>query len=117
VGEMKIDSTTFGSIKIEGKEYKHDVIVNWKGEVKKGWLQTRHLVNKKEFFDLAKENPEVIVIGNGQYGACEVSEDFIKLAKEKGIELVIEDTSHAIQKFNELAKKGKKVVAYMHVTC
>ena len=114
---MKIDSTSFGSIKINGKEYEHDVIVNWKGEIKRGWLQTRHLVSEKEFFDLAKENPEVIVIGNGQYSACEVSENFIKLAKKRGIELIVENTPHALQKFNELVKKGKKVISYMHVTC
>jgi hypothetical protein len=113
----KIDSTSFGSITINGKKFSHDVIVNSKGEVKESSLQTRHLVNEKEFFDFMKEKPEIIVIGNGQYGACEVSEDFIKLAKEKGIELIVENTPHALQKFNELVKKGKKVIAYMHVTC
>jgi len=109
---VNIDSTEFGYIIIDGKKYTDDVIVNWKGEVKKGWLQTRHLIDRKEFFDFLKENPEVIVIGNGQYGLCKVSEDFINLAKEKGIEVIIKDTPNVIEIFNKLVKAG-----YMHVTC
>lgn len=61
---MKIDSTEFGSITIEGKRYSHDVVVSYKGKIEKGWLQTRHLINEKEFLEFLKEDPEVIVIGN-----------------------------------------------------
>jgi hypothetical protein len=117
VGKMRIDSTSFGSITINGKEFRHDVIVSWNGEIKEWTLRTRHFIGKEEFASFAKDNPEVIVIGNGQYGACEVSEDFIKLAEEKGIELIIEETPCALKKFNELIENGKKVLAYMHVTC
>lgn len=113
---MKIDSTEFGSITIEGKRYSHDVVVSYKGKIEKGWLQTRHLINEKEFLEFLKEDPEVIVIGNGQYGACEVSNNFKKLAEDKGIEVIISKTPEAIEKFNELVK-AKKVVAYFHTTC
>ena len=112
-----IDSTEFGSVTIRGKKYEHDVVINYRGEVKKGWLQTRHLIDKKEFFGFLEENPDVILVGSGQYGDCEVSDDFVKLAEEKGIEVIIKDTPEAIKKFNELLKAGKKVVAYIHVTC
>ncbi|MEM5869615.1 MAG: MTH938/NDUFAF3 family protein [Candidatus Aenigmatarchaeota archaeon] len=114
---MKIDSTDFGYIIVEGKKYEHDVLVSYRGKVSKVQLQTRHLISKKEFSDFLKEAPEIIVIGNGQYGACEVSEEFLNLAKEKGIEVIIKETPEAISYFNEFLKAGKKVVAYMHVTC
>ena len=113
---IKIDSTRFGSITINGKKYNHDVTVNYRGKIEKGWLQTRHLIDEKEFFDFLKENPEIIVIGNGQYGACGVSNTFKKLAEERGIGVIVSKTPEAIEKFNELVKT-KSVVAYFHVTC
>ena len=112
-----IDSTEFGSITIDGKKYEYDVVVSYDGKIRKGWLQTRHLIDKKEFSDFVKEKPEIIIIGNGQYGDCGVSDDFVKLAEEKGIEVIIKETPDAIKKFNELVETGKKVIAYIHVTC
>lgn len=112
-----IDSTEFGSITVNGKKYEHDIVIDYKGNVKKGWLQTRHLVAEKEFFDFVKEDPEIILIGNGQYGSAEVSDEFVRLAEEKGVEVIIKETPDAIKKFNELIETGKKVVAYIHVTC
>lgn len=112
-----IDSTEFGSIIVDGKKYEHDIVIDYKGNVKKGWLQTRHLVAEKEFSDFLKEYPEIIIIGNGQHGEVEVSDEFIRLAEEKGIEVIIKETPKAIKKFNELIKAGKKVIVYIHVTC
>lgn len=114
---VEINSTEFGSITIDGKRYENDVVVNYKGKIEKGWLQTRHLVGKKELSDFVREKPEIILIGNGQYGDCQVSDDFVELAEKKGLEVIIKETPEAIKKFNELIKFGKKVVAYMHVTC
>jgi|YelNatPaOPRAMG01_1025707.scaffolds.fasta_scaffold291555_2 hypothetical protein len=112
-----VGPTEFGHIFVDGKKYEHDVIIDYTGRVEKGWLKTRHLVDKEEFKQLSKSNPEVILIGNGQYGDCEVSDEFVELAESKGIEVIIKETKEAVEKFNELVKNGKKVVAYMHVTC
>lgn len=112
-----IDSTEFGSITANGKKYEHDIVINSEGTIKKGWLQTRHLIGEKEFYDFSKENPEVIIIGNGQYGACDISDDFLNLAEENKIEVIVTNTPDAIKRFNKLVKSEKKIVAYMHVTC
>lgn len=114
---VSIDSTEFGSITVDGKTYEHDVIIDYTGKIEKGWLQTRHLIDRKEFEEFLKKDPDVILIGNGQYGECEVSDEFVSLAESKGIEVIIKDTKDAIKKFNELVEAGKRVVAYMHVTC
>jgi len=114
---MTINSTEFGSITIDGKKYEHDVILDWTGKVEKGWLHTRHLIDKFEFEEFEKRKPEIILIGAGQYGDCEVSESFVQLAEKKNIEVIVKDTPEAIKKFNELVKNGKKVLAYFHVTC
>jgi hypothetical protein len=114
---VKIDSTSFGFITIDGKTYSHDVIVTSEGKVKEGRTEVRHLIGRKEFFDLLFERPEAIVIGSGQGGALEISEEIGRFAKEKGVALTVLPTPEAVKEFNRLCEEGKKVVAYIHVTC
>lgn len=112
----KIDSTEFGSITVDGKRYDHDVIVTSQ-KVKETRTETRHLIAEKEFNELIAEEPELVIIGNGQYGDMEISDIVRDVAKKSGIKIVVLPTPEAIGKFNELINEGKKVVAYMHVTC
>ncbi|MEM7821353.1 MAG: MTH938/NDUFAF3 family protein [Candidatus Aenigmatarchaeota archaeon] len=112
-----IDSSEFGFIVVDRKKYNHDVIVTYKGKVKRCELEKRHLFSEKEFLMLLNENPEVIVIGTGQYGECKVSEKILKMVEERGIKIIIKETKEAIIEFNELMEAGKKPVAYIHVTC
>ena len=114
---MGVDSTGFGFVVIDGKKYEHDVIVDWKGHVKEFELRHRHYISRPEFKELAQLGPEIIVIGTGQYGECEVSEIFLEEAKNKGIEVIIKDTKMAIKEFNAIVKEFKRVVAFIHVTC
>lgn len=112
-----IDSTRFGSITIEGKTYESDVIVTSDGKVKEAELDTRHLVGERDFLMLLFERVDIVVIGTGQTGCVEISEKVKKFAKDKKIRLVVKPTPEAIETFNEFVRSGKKVVAYMHVTC
>ncbi len=114
---MQIDSTEFGSIVVNKKMYNSDVILSYKGKVEEASMYERHLISEKEINILLEEHPEIIVIGTGQYGACEISPSAIKAAKEKNVEIICLPTPKAINKFNELIRKNKKVVGYMHVTC
>jgi len=112
-----IDSTRFGSITINGREYESDVIVTWEGKVKEAETETRHMISESELLKLLFERPDVIVIGTGQNGEMEIGKDARKFVKKKRITLVARPTPRAVEKFNQLQKSGKKVVAYMHVTC
>jgi len=112
-----IDSTSFGFITIDKKTYSHDVIVTSEGKVKEGRTEVRHLLGRREFFDLLFERPEVILIGSGQGGALEVSEEISRFAKEKDVELIVLPTPEAVKEFNRLCEEGKRVAAYIHVTC
>jgi len=91
---VKIDSTSFGIIVVDGKVYKHDIIVNYRGEIKEAKTKVRHLFSKDEFEESAKEDPEIIIIGNGQYSAYE---EVKKIAKERKIELIVLPTPKAIK--------------------
>ena len=112
-----INSTKFGSITVNGKTYYDDVIVTWDDEVKEIHLNIRHLFGLPEFNQIASKKPDVLIIGTGDSGLLRVSEDIKRLCKERGIELTEMTSKGAIEKFNEIFNQGKKVVAFIHVTC
>lgn len=112
-----INSTEFGSITINSKKYNNDVIISYKDVVKEGRTQSRHLISKRELNFLLENDPDIIVIGNGQEGCLQVSPDVLNLAKQKNIEIINAATPEAVKKFNQLYASGRKVVGYMHVTC
>lgn len=112
--KIKINSTEFGSVTINNKKYQHDVIITAEGEVQSIKTEVRHLISEKEFYLLLKGNPEIILIGSGQYNALRVDEKVKDLAHKKGVKIIILKTPEAVKKFNEL---NKRVSAYIHVTC
>lgn len=112
-----ISSTKFGSITIGGKDYEHDVIVTWEGEVKEAKAKTRHVLGEAELAELLLERPEIIVLGTGQSGCMELSPEVVVFAEKKKLKIVEKPMPQAVKEFNELVRLGKRVVAYMHVTC
>ena len=112
-----ISSTKFGSITISGKTYEHDVIVTWEGKVRPAHVDIRHIIGEKELAQLLLERPEIIVIGLGQSGLMKLAPEVLAFADEKKLKIIQKPTPKAIKEFNQLARAGKKVVAYMHVTC
>jgi hypothetical protein len=61
--------------------------------------------------------PRFLVVGCGASGMMKVSVDVSQLLQEHGIELFKANTNKAVDKFNELAEKGEKVAAALHLTC
>ena len=112
-----IDSTEFGSITIKGRTYYSDVFIDWNGKVEEVKLQTRHLFDVPEFERIKERKPEILVVGTGQAGLAEVSDRVRKICKELGIELKEAPSKEAIKLFNEAVKEGKRVIAFIHVTC
>ena len=112
-----IDSTEFGSIRIDGKTYYSDVIVYWDGEVKEIRVSVRHLFGLPEFELIREKKPEVLIIGKGQYGLLKTDEEVKDLCEKEGIEFFEFNSKEAIEKFNDFLREGKRVVAFIHVTC
>ncbi len=112
-----IESYKFGEIKISGKNYNFDVEVRWTGEILSWWRKEGHTVFVEDLERALKENPEIIVIGTGAYGVCEVTKDCENFLKEKGIEVIVEPTEKAIEKFNNFLKESKRVIGLFHLTC
>jgi hypothetical protein len=115
---MRFEHFSFGSIRIDGTTYEHDVVID-RGEVRK-----RKKKPSKKFRDAFGHTPlsveeEIpwkcrrLVIGTGA-GALPVMQEVKQEAKRRKIELVVLPTAKAI----EALKKGPdKTNAILHVTC
>lgn len=111
---VEIDSSSFGSITIDGKTYRHDVYVLPSGSVEE--REYGHTFTRDQVEHVLKEKPEVVVIGKGTSGLASLSSDARAVLEDKGIEIIENDTPAIVSRFNELAKT-KKVAAIIHVTC
>jgi hypothetical protein len=112
-----IEKYQFGSIKIRGKIYQHDVQVDWQGEVLKWWRKESHVIDVEDIKKAVERNPEKIVIGTGEAGVAEVTEAAQRFIRERKIELIIEKTGKVVEVFNQELKKQNKVIGLFHLTC
>jgi hypothetical protein len=67
--------------------------------------------------EVLEQEVEVIVFGRGQLGRLNVSAETEALLRERGISYHVEKTKRAVQLFNELIIKGKRVGGLFHSTC
>ncbi|MFZ3062889.1 MAG: MTH938/NDUFAF3 family protein [Actinomycetota bacterium] len=118
---LRIEGTKFGSVTIDGETYEDVLIVEGKvlrrdKDKIRAIYGTSHVVRKEETEELLKGNPEVVIIGTGQYGSLSVDPEVASLIREAGAELIALETPKAIQKFNEISTT-KHTNALLHVTC
>jgi hypothetical protein len=115
---MRFESFSFGSIRIDGTTYEHDVVID-RGEVRK-----REKKPSKKFRHALGHTPLSIeekipwqcrrlVIGTGT-GALPVMEQVQREAQRRKIELVIVPTVRAIEL---LEQESADTNAILHVTC
>lgn len=117
----KIDSTGFGSITVEGETFDYDILIRLDGRIEKREKTlskekygTSHKISLEEAEHIYEDGTQKIIIGTGQTGFVELSdeaEDFFR-SKRCGIELF--PTPWAIERWNEI--EGK-VSAMFHITC
>jgi hypothetical protein len=115
---MRFEQFEFGSIRIDGSTYKHDVVID------RGQVRRRKKKPSKQFHDEFGHTPLSIeekipwkcrrlVIGTGT-GALPVMKQVEREAQRRKIELLILPTKQAIK---ELKKKREGTNAILHVTC
>jgi hypothetical protein len=110
-----IDSYHFGSIKIDGKEYTHDVIVAG-NKVKSWWRNTSHEVTINDVEPILEEKPALVIFGTGESGVCRVFQETIEYLERQGIKNLVLKTPEAVEEFNRrISEKG--VVGAFHLTC
>ena len=115
---MHFEKFSFGSIRIDGVTYEHDVIID------RGQVGKRKKKPSKRFRDAFGHTPLSIeeeipwkcrrlVIGTGT-GALPIMENVKREAARRKIELLVLPTTKAIE---ELKKSPDETNAILHVTC
>jgi hypothetical protein len=118
---MKIDSTIFGAITIDGKTYGHDVVIRFSGDVvkrkkklSKKLYGTSHVLSEDEARFLFEKGCDQVVIGSGQMGNVHLSPEAKAYFERKGCEVLLKPTPEAIRTFNQSRAKR---IGLFHVTC
>jgi hypothetical protein len=115
---MRFESFSFGSLRIDGTTYDHDVVID------RGEGRRREKKPSKKFRDTFGHTPLSIderipwqcrrlVIGTGT-GVLPVMEQVQREAQRRDIELVIVPTARAIEL---LKQEAANTNAILHVTC
>jgi hypothetical protein len=116
---MRFERFEFGSLRIDGVTYQHDVVID------RGRIRKRKKKASKPFrgsyghtpLTAAEKIPwkcRKLVIGTGADGALPILDDVAKEARARHVELVIAPTAKAIE---ELMKAADQTNAVLHVTC
>lgn len=115
---MKIEDFAFGRIKIDGKEYDHDVVIDH------GTIGKRHKKPSKGFTQFGHTPLSVkehipwdcrrLIVGTGAYGRLPVMDEVLAEAANRHVEVVNIPTEQAILKVNE---GDPETNAILHVTC
>lgn len=118
---VKIDSFNFGFIVVDEKQYGHDVVILPDGTVKerthaKGRLGS-HSIARSEIETLAREQPDVILIGTGVQGMARLAHDAEFYLEEPELNLTVLPSPQIVKKYNQHIEDGEKVAALIHVTC
>lgn len=117
----KIDELTFGSIVIEGRKYRRDVLIFVDGTVKKrrgGFLMFgSREIKERELEELSHGRAEVIIVGTGTDGAAHVVAQAESWAKADNVSLLVQPSYDAIVKLNEPTEQKKKIAGLIHMTC
>jgi hypothetical protein len=116
---MHLERFTFGSIRIDGVTYEHDVVID------RGKVRERSKKPSKRFRRAFGHTPlsvqeqipwrcRRLVVGTGAQGALPVMDEVRREAVHRNVELVILSTPQAIA---ALEMDPKDTNAILHVTC
>jgi len=118
---VKVDSTEFGRITIDGETYHHDVLIRLSGKIEKRKKKlsnkifgTSHIMSRKEAKFIYEKGSELLVLGTGQKDSVRLSPEAAAFFARKGCEVLAAATPHAVEKFNRA--KGRRIGLF-HVTC
>ncbi|MBK8385857.1 MAG: MTH938/NDUFAF3 family protein [Accumulibacter sp.] len=118
---MKIDSTDFGSITIDGATYPHDVVIRLSGEVlkrnkrlSKQYYVASHTISVDEAEFVYEKGCDTLVLGSGQYGNVHLSPEAADFFANCDCRVVLQPTPQAIMAYN---KTNGRAIGLFHVTC
>jgi hypothetical protein len=116
---VRFSGYSFGSVRVDGVTYDHDLVID------RGKIRKRKKGASRKFrggyghtpLSAAEDIPwrcRRLVIGTGAHGALPVLEEVHEQARHRKVELVIVPTAQAI---TVLAKTANDTNAILHLTC
>jgi hypothetical protein len=113
---MKIDSYSFGSLVVNGKEYTSDVIIYPDRVDPSWWRKEGHRLQIADLADVLNAKPQILIVGTGYSGMMAVPEGTKSHVRSLGIDIHIAATERAVELFNTMQVK-KTIIAVLHLTC
>ena len=116
---MNLHYDTFGQITVDDQLYPHDVVVDRKSVVKRLKKNSKHLRSQYGHTPLGPDENipwecEELVIGTGFYGSLPVTDEVVRAAERKNVELKMMKTVEACRYLMETDTDANAV---LHVTC
>jgi hypothetical protein len=120
---MKIDSTEFGSITVDGTTYQHDILIQLSGEVvkrkkklSKKHYGTSHIISLDEAKFVYEKGCDTLVLGTGQFGNVRLSPEAAEFFEHHDCRVILMPTPNAIEAYNKTTSKAR-AIGLFHVTC
>jgi len=116
---MRFEEFSFGTIRIDGTTYEHDVVVD-RGEIlKRKKKASKRFRNEYGHTPLSVEETipwkcRRLIVGTGAYGSLPVMKEVRLEAERRKIELLVLPTKDALEVLN---KQPEETNAILHVTC
>ncbi len=115
---MKIESYAFGSMAIDGRVYRSDLMIMPDGRVMDNWWRkTSHLLIRDDIASLIQAAPKVIIAGTGANGLMAIDPALSRDLAKSRIELAALPSEKAAALFNETWQPDGSVGACFHLTC
>ena len=108
---------SFGRIVANGQICNHDIKIVEGTLLPAWWRKSGHTVEIEDVQDALDTDPEILVIGTGQPGYMRITDSLKEHLAENSVKLIEEPTPKAIETFNRLFKKGRRVAGGFHVGC
>jgi hypothetical protein len=116
---MRIEKSSFGSIRIDGTTYEHDLVID------RGRIRKRKKKASRQFREKFGHTPLSIeekipwkctqlMVGTGTYRRLPVMKEVKLEAKRRNVKLLILPTPEAVEALNE---KADRINAILHITC
>ena len=112
-----IEGYSFGRITIQGRAYTDDVLICREKLVYPWWRQRGHAVTVKDLDAILDQEPEILILGQGQPGQMKATQELQVHLQELGIELIQVPTQEAVERFNRHVEQGNQICGGFHLTC
>ena len=116
-----IDKSAFGWIQIAGRKFKHDIVIEHDGTIRKRKKKlskaeygTSHKISLAEAQDVYTRGVNTLLVGSGMFDSVRLSDEAANFFVERDTNVIILPTGKAIQYWNENQQVS---VGLFHITC